>query len=597
VERSVPLNDGDTIGPYQVIGQLGQGGMATVYKAYHPNLDRHVAIKMMHQGFLDDPTFLARFKREAQIVARLEHPHIVPVYDYSEHEGRPYLVMKFIEGSTLKDDSSRNALPMTQILHIMNAVGSALSYAHEHGVLHRDVKPSNIVIDTRNTPYVTDFGLARMAQAGESTMSQDMILGTPHYISPEQAKGNQPLDARADIYSLGVVLYKLVVGQVPFSGDTPYAIIHDHIYTPLPLPSVINPDVPPQVEQVLVKALAKEPASRYNSAVEMVDAFRAAIQAEPGIAKPRNVATPKKRQSGTALSQKTPRLVSVPAPTALPTVIERTPTLQRPPTKRNVWVLGGVGILLLTCLVSTMILMNMVGKIAQLQALVPEATGESLTEIPQYDIPRLTIEEAQAAIDQQSDNPILYLALAQAFWEEDMPQQGLAAINNGLEHADDQAVYLINAARLSQESGQSERASELFVRALNLAQENAVYYAAVRAEAGQFLYQMALNTDQLGLLEARQLSNRIPADGSPIARAMVARSLITAGHPRLAEGILNTLLTNNGDIAEIHLVMGEFQQIQNDEDAAITEWQIAADTDDAPAWVQERADELMSQGE
>ncbi len=270
------LNPGQTVGPYQVIGQLGHGGMATVYKAYHPRLDRNVAIKVMHKAFMEDAGFITRFEREAQIVAKLEHPHIVPVYDFSELDGQPYLVMKFIEGQTLKRVLSDGPMVLPEIIRVMDDMAGALTYAHQHGVLHRDIKPSNIVIDSKGVPYLTDFGLARVTKAGASTLSADMILGTPQYISPEQASGQGDLDPRTDIYSLGVILYEMVVGRVPFNADTPYAVVHDHIYTDLPLPSAINPVVPPQVEAVLLKALAKKPADRYNTAIEMMSAFKQA---------------------------------------------------------------------------------------------------------------------------------------------------------------------------------------------------------------------------------------------------------------------------------------------------------------------------------
>ncbi|MBE0689798.1 MAG: protein kinase, partial [Anaerolineae bacterium] len=273
------LQPDQMVGPYRIIRQIGQGGMATVYKAYHERLDRNVAIKVVHQALLQDPNFLTRFEREAKIIARLDHPHIVPVYDYNEVDGQPYLVMKFVEGRTLKQTLIKRALSIEEILNILTPIADALDYAHQMGVLHRDIKPSNIIIDARDTSYLTDFGMARMAQAGDSTISTDMMLGTPQYISPEQALGKTDLDARTDLYSLGVVLYELIVGQVPFSGDTPYSVIHDHIYRPLPLPTAVNPEVPPPVEAALVKALAKEPTKRFQSAREMIDALRQAIQA------------------------------------------------------------------------------------------------------------------------------------------------------------------------------------------------------------------------------------------------------------------------------------------------------------------------------
>ena len=268
------LTVGENVGPYRIVEQLGQGGMATVFKAYHAALDRYVAIKVMHPAFKEDPNFLARFQREARVVARLEHSNIVPVYDYAEHNGAPYLVMKFVEGETLKAKLARGPISLTEAVKIVETVGTGLDYAHKQGILHRDIKPSNVMLAADGNVYLADFGLARIAQAGESTLSSDSLLGTPHYMSPEQAKGVKELDAGTDIYSLGVVIYELVVGRLPFSADTPFAIIHDHIYTPLPMPHDVNPSVPEAIERVLLKALAKERADRYPDVAAMVAAFR-----------------------------------------------------------------------------------------------------------------------------------------------------------------------------------------------------------------------------------------------------------------------------------------------------------------------------------
>jgi serine/threonine protein kinase len=268
---------GENVGAYRIIEQLGQGGMASVFKAYHPALDRFVAIKVLHPAFKEEPNFLTRFQREARVVARLEHPHIVPVYDFAEHDGQPYLVMKYIEGETLKARLSQGPLSKQEALQIVDAVGSALTYAHKRGVLHRDVKPSNILLSPDGSIFLADFGLARMAEAGASTLSKDVMLGTPQYISPEQAKGNIELHEGTDVYSFGVVLYELVVGRVPFNADTPFSIIHDHIYTSLPLPSKVNPNVPEVIERVLLKSLAKDPADRFGSVQAMAHAFRVAV--------------------------------------------------------------------------------------------------------------------------------------------------------------------------------------------------------------------------------------------------------------------------------------------------------------------------------
>src|SRR5512139_452227 len=270
------FNPGEQVGQYRIMEQLGQGGMATVFKAYHPSLDRYVAIKVLHPAFGEDPSFSARFQREARVVARLEHPNIVPIYDYAEHEKRPYLVMKFIEGETLKARVQRGLLLPDEIECIIEAVGAGLHYAHKQGVLHRDVKPSNVLLSKDRQVYLADFGLARIAQSREATLTSDMIIGTPQYISPEQAMARKDLDEGTDIYSFGVMIYEIVVGCVPFNADTPFSVIHDHIYTALPIPSKVNPNISPDVERVLLKALAKDRSDRYPDIASMVQAFKAA---------------------------------------------------------------------------------------------------------------------------------------------------------------------------------------------------------------------------------------------------------------------------------------------------------------------------------
>ena len=276
------LNTEEHFAGYEIVTQVGSGGMATVYQAYHERLDRHVAIKIMHDIFVQDDTFLERFQREARIVARLEHPHIVPVYDYDEFEGQPYLVMKFIEGGTLKRRLIKRGITLDEIKSVMTMLAEALTYAHEKGVLHRDIKPSNILIDERDLPYISDFGLARILQVGDSTISHDMMLGTPFYISPEQARGERDLTPATDVYSFGIILYELLVGQAPFLADNSYAIVHEHIYTPPTPPSQINPDLSETVDEVLQKALEKEPSQRYQSATALMDDFKLAL-AESGI--------------------------------------------------------------------------------------------------------------------------------------------------------------------------------------------------------------------------------------------------------------------------------------------------------------------------
>lgn len=323
----------EKIGPYRIVNQIGKGGMATVYKAYHDKLSRYVAIKVIHQIYQADGGFLARFEREAQIVANLDHPHIVPVYDYAEHQGSPYLVMKFVEGGTLKDVMEKVQLPPGEIIRIMSAVASALTYAHEAGVLHRDVKPSNVMIDKSGFPYLSDFGLARITYQGSSTLSSEMMMGTPQYMSPEQGQGADDLDGRTDVYSFGVMLYELLARRTPFVADTPYAIVHQHIYDLPPFPSEVNPALPVQIDPILLKALAKDPAERYLSPNELMNAFRrAALESElVALPAPRSMKPSSKPRLTSINPPDTDASITKPKPPTLPSRPQRTP----PPASTN----------------------------------------------------------------------------------------------------------------------------------------------------------------------------------------------------------------------------------------------------------------------
>jgi len=370
------FNVGENVGPYRIVEQLGQGGMATVFKAYHASLDRYVAIKALHPAFNQDVNFESRFQREARVVAKLEHPNIVPVYDYAEHEGRPYLVMKFIEGVTLKARMDNGPLSLDEITKIADAVGAALLYAHKQGVLHRDIKPSNVLIATDEQIYLADFGLARMAQSGESTLSSDMIMGTPQYISPEQAMGKPDLDQRTDLYSFGVMLYEMVVGKVPYNADTPFSIIHDHIYSPLPLPRTVNPDVPEPVERVLLKALAKEPEDRFEDAGQLLKAFKEALVVTNVPAQ--DMAAPVMEQpSKTAVAQAAPtRVANVSPPPTVPAVEEKpkeTVAVPRSEKKRSPWMWVSLALLVILCLGGLVVARNnrVFARLLQRQTEVP----------------------------------------------------------------------------------------------------------------------------------------------------------------------------------------------------------------------------------
>lgn len=266
---------GEAVGQYQIQEQLGQGGMATVYKAYHPSLDRYVAIKIMDAALSKEPGFLERFRREARVIARLDNSHIVPVYDFDEHNKQPYIVLKFIDGQTLRDRMKVSPLLKSEIMKIVSSVGNGLQYAHNRGVLHRDIKPSNVLIANDGKVYLTDFGLARIVESA-SSLTGDMLVGTPHYISPEQAMNAENIDEGTDIYSFGVMIYEMVVGCLPFESDTTFSVIEDHLYKLPPPPTSIKPDLSPEIEQIITRALAKKRSDRFMQVSDLVSAFKKA---------------------------------------------------------------------------------------------------------------------------------------------------------------------------------------------------------------------------------------------------------------------------------------------------------------------------------
>ena len=270
---------GQTLGQYRIIEQIGQGGMATVYKAYQPSLDRYVAIKILPPYFAHEPGFSARFTREAKAVAKLNHPNILPIYDFGQERELSFIVMKYVATGTLRGILGE-PLPLEATVDVVRQMAAALDHAHRRGILHRDVKPSNVLLDEGHWVLLTDFGLAKMVEGSAVLTASGVGVGTPAYMSPEQGRGEQ-VDARTDIYALGVMLYEMATGRVPFQAETPMAVVIKHITDPLPLPRSINPDLPESVERVILKALAKDRDDRFASATEMADVLCAALSSIP----------------------------------------------------------------------------------------------------------------------------------------------------------------------------------------------------------------------------------------------------------------------------------------------------------------------------
>jgi eukaryotic-like serine/threonine-protein kinase len=267
---------GRTLGPFEIIAELGRGGMAVVYKARQTNLDRTVALKVLPPELSLDRSYLARFLQEARNAAALEHPHIVTIHDVGSAEGINYIAMKYIAGKTLKDIvQERGALDLAQAAIMLDQVADALDYAHSRGVIHRDIKPSNMMADQNGWVYLTDFGLARGGTTGGLTMA-GTVMGTPEYMSPEQAQGLATIGSPTDIYALGVVLYELLTGQMPFQADTPMGMLVARLqYAPRP-PRDYRGDLPMSVEDVIMRALARKPEARYATAKELIAALKSA---------------------------------------------------------------------------------------------------------------------------------------------------------------------------------------------------------------------------------------------------------------------------------------------------------------------------------
>ncbi len=262
---------GVALGPYQLIERIGRGGMGTVYRAYHPALDRLVAIKVLPEAFSDDREFAERFLQEARSVARLKHPNILQVFDFDQSDGRSYLVMELVEGGRLSD---RLGAPMDlrEVIRLIGPLASALDYAHAHGIIHRDIKPSNILLHLDGTPVLADFGLAKLASSMRSITASGTVVGTPEYMSPEQSAG-EALGHASDQYSLAIVAYEMLTGRVPFQADTPAAVLLSHLNKAVPPALELRGELSGHIDPALQRGLAKAPEDRFASAAAFVAAL------------------------------------------------------------------------------------------------------------------------------------------------------------------------------------------------------------------------------------------------------------------------------------------------------------------------------------
>jgi serine/threonine protein kinase len=269
------------IGRYQIKAELGHGGMSVVYLAHDPVIGRDVAIKVLLSNLSSQPAARARFEREARIIAALEHPAIVPIYDFGEQDGQPFLVMRYMSGGSLADLLSYGRLNLQDTAHIVRRLAGALDEAHARGIIHRDIKPGNILFDSHGEAFLTDFGIGKLYEDGQNmTITGSVVLGTPAYMSPEQALG-RPLDPRSDVYSLGAVMFEMLSGALPYKGPTSISVAMKHVNEPVPDLRAWRPELAEACAAVVAKAMAKDPDERFATAGELAAAFDEAVNGYP----------------------------------------------------------------------------------------------------------------------------------------------------------------------------------------------------------------------------------------------------------------------------------------------------------------------------
>ncbi len=277
-ESGAAIPPGTQVGPFRILGLLGRGGMAAVYRAQDTRLDRTIALKVLPPEFLHDGTFARRFEQEARVVAKLEHPNIVPIYASGIDDGIPWMSMRLLAGGTLGTVLKNRRPERGEAVRMLRSVADALDYAHALGIVHRDIKPTNILLDGSGGVCIGDFGLAQMLEGDPGLTRTGTLIGTPHYMAPEQALG-QPADHRSDIYSLGIVAYEIFVGAMPFTADSPVSVLLKHVNQRLPVPS--DSLVSRPMMDVIQKAVAKSPSMRWRSAGEFVSRLEAASSLIP----------------------------------------------------------------------------------------------------------------------------------------------------------------------------------------------------------------------------------------------------------------------------------------------------------------------------
>ena len=373
-DSNIPLK----IGRYEIRDELGRGGMATVYRGYDPQVKRFVAVKVLPRELLHDPNFRARFAREAETIAALEHQAIVPLYDYGEvaETGQPYFVMRLMPGGSLADKLKGQPLPPQECARILSRLAGALDEAHRRGFIHRDLKPGNILFDQHGEAYISDFGIAKLV-SGSTTFTGSGVVGTPSYMSPEQGRGEKDIDGRSDVYALGAILFEMLTGEMPYQADTPVGVMLMHLTEPVPRVLEVKPDLPPGCETVIERALAKDRTERFGTAGDLAHALTSAAKGEQ-VTLTRPTAKPVSTSTKPAQAQKT--VASVPAETAAPPFGGVTPAAGR---KIPIWVWAAGAVVIAGVVIGLLALGGGAFFAGSRATPTPNATAQAFTQVAQ----------------------------------------------------------------------------------------------------------------------------------------------------------------------------------------------------------------------
>ncbi len=433
---------GQKLGKYEIIELLGQGGMATVYKGYQADIDRFVAIKVLppHPG--QNSNFIDRFRLEARTIAQLQHPHILPMHDYGTEKDVLYLVMSYVSGGSLKDRIAQGPMTLNEVEVLLRQIASAMDYAHRHGVLHRDIKPDNVLIDSEGHALLADFGVAKILKGDTSggLTATGGVLGTPAYMAPEQGQG-MDLTPEADIYSLGVIVYEMLTGHQPFSADTPMQVVLKHITEPVP--NILNGevDLPAGLEPVMRQVLAKQPEQRYDSAMAFAQEFLRAIHQNTTAINVAQVARPRKAVTVDSTTAASAPLVAPPPPTPTNPTNPTNPEIIISQSGMNPLVLlGGFAIIAIMVVLVVMLIVNNNNPSPVVSVVNTEIPTEiAATEVPPTDVPQPT---ALAAINGTDAGRVSYSTSSNLGDTITIEVQDLAPLDNGAVYA----LWLHNTA-------------------------------------------------------------------------------------------------------------------------------------------------------